>query len=117
MRGNPIVLLPDWIVGRELRVDLDRLGIDGPYVEHQHGRETSWHALTYQLARTSASAKKKRASRAAFSSESDAWIAFRSLDSANSLRTVPASASAGSVAPIALRSAATAPAFSRIIGT
>src|SRR6185312_1414836 len=64
----------------------------------------------------SLSGKKNRASRAALSSESDAWIAFRSFDSANSLRTVPASASAGSVAPIATRNAATASAFSRTIG-
>ena len=38
---------------------------------------------------SSVSAKKNRASRSAFSSESDAWMAFRSLDSAKSFRTVP----------------------------
>ena len=62
------------------------------------------------------SEKKKRDSRAAFSSESEAWIAFRSFDSAKSWRTVPCSASFGSVAPIALRSAATASAFSSTSG-
>ncbi len=60
--------------------------------------------------------KKRLISRTALSSLSEAWIAFRSLDSANSFRTVPASASAGSVAPIAVRSAATALAFSSTIG-
>ena len=48
--------------------------------------------------------------------KSDAWIAFRSLLSANSFRIVFASASAGSVAPIVFRKDATASAFSRTTG-
>src|SRR5688572_26663267 len=55
--------------------------------------------------------KKNAISRIAFSSESEAWIAFRSFDSAKSARTVPAAASAGSVAPMTSRNAGTA--FSR----
>src|SRR5665213_1550567 len=79
--------------------------------------ELSLQLVQHQRARIiSLSEKKNRTSRAALSSESDAWIAFRSFDSANSLRTVPASASAGSVAPIATRNAATASVFSRTIG-
>src|SRR5437868_6797620 len=73
-------------------------------------------ARRYSAASNSDSEKKKRDSRAAFSSESDAWIAFRSFDSAKSWRTVPCSASFGSVAPIAFRSAATASAFSSTNG-
>src|SRR5688500_978908 len=65
---------------------------------------------------TASSAKKKRDSRSAFSSESEAWIAFRSLDSANSLRTVFGAASAGSVAPMTLRSSATAFGLSSSMG-
>ena len=64
----------------------------------------------------SVSAKKNRDSRAALSSESEACMAFRPFDSAKSFRTVPAAASAGSVAPIASRSAATADSYSRMIG-
>ena len=43
-------------------------------------------------------------------------MALRSFDSANSLRTVPSSASAGSVAPITVRSFTTASSASYTIG-
>src|SRR5438445_9575597 len=54
------------------------------------------------------SAKKNATSRAAVSGESEAWIAFRSLDAPYSLRTLPGFASAGSVAPMTSRKWATA---------
>src|SRR5581483_7548917 len=48
-------------------------------------------------------AKKYPISYAAVSGASEPWVAFRSIDSANSFRRVPASALAGSVAPISVR--------------
>ena len=54
---------------------------------------------------------------AAVSAASEPWIAFASIDSAKSLRIVPAAAFAGSVAPISSRRAGTAPSFSSTIVT
>src|SRR5262245_34044136 len=60
--------------------------------------------------------KKYDISNAAVSGPSDPWIAFRSMLVANSFRIVPASALAGSVAPITLRSFSMALSASRTIG-
>ena len=53
----------------------------------------------------------------ALSSESEPWVAFSPTFAPNSLRIVPASAFAGSVAPISVRQAATASSFSRTATT
>jgi uncharacterized protein YbaP (TraB family) len=66
----------------------------------------------YQI--RSSSLKKKSPSILAFASLSLPWIAFSPTDSAYSLRIVPSSAFAGSVAPINWRKSATALSFSRI---
>ena len=58
---------------------------------------------THALPMRSTCPKKKPSSTLAFSSESEPWIALRSLLSAYSARTVPGAASAGSVAPMTSR--------------
>jgi NADH-quinone oxidoreductase E subunit len=58
---------------------------------------------THALPMRSTCPKKKPSSSLAFSSESEPWIALRSLLSAYSARTVPGAASAGSVAPMTSR--------------
>src|SRR5690606_4472102 len=66
---------------------------------------------------SSRSGKKKVISLSAFSSESEPCTAFLPLDSAKRLRMVPSAASAGSVAPMVVRQASTASAFSSVRAT
>src|SRR5690606_21095499 len=130
--GPGIVVFPDGIRAFQASIHRDRAFIKSSQVEVQHNLQkyrflapvSSWSNLNCSSGRrktnyapvSSASAKKNLDSRSAFSSESEAWIAFRSFDSAYSFRTVPSAASAGSVAPITVRSVATASSRSRTTG-
>jgi nucleotidyltransferase/DNA polymerase involved in DNA repair len=64
-----------------------------------------YYVLVMSLAQPTSSipAKKYAISSAAVSGASEPWTEFSPFDSANSLRIVPSSASAGSVAPITPR--------------
>ena len=99
MGRTPITLLPHGVISFETSINSDGSGLECGKVEGQHspaiyrGRRggssprnittyARYKRSTHALAINSVSLKKKRASRSAFSSESEAWIAFRSLDSA-----------------------------------
>lgn len=82
-----ITLLPYAVIRREPAVDLRCVRLQRTDVKRQHKflkLATLWGSekCPYRAWINSASEKKKRASRSAFSSESDAWIAFLSFDSA-----------------------------------
>src|SRR5262245_2661357 len=86
------------------------MALDGVGLADNGGRKTKY------IGQVSSSLLKKYAiSVAAFSSESEPCVAFSPTDDPNSLRMVPSSALAGSVAPIRSRQAFTAPGFSMTI--
>src|SRR5437762_7133409 len=96
-RWNRIVLLPHRVVRRKRVINYSRFGLDGPHVKRQHshvnylrGMDLSTGPTALRLpacaraarhfaAISSVSGKKNRDSRVAFSSLSDAWMAFRSF--------------------------------------
>src|SRR5262249_44838468 len=86
------------------------LSHDSPLIQHKGHNELLFGLCvlcvsrgTSALQASSTPAKKYPISYAAVSGASDPCVALRSIDSANSLRSVPASALAGSVAPISVR--------------
>jgi hypothetical protein len=90
-RGPLIAFQPDLVVGVEVTINRYRTDCQRPCWKRQHSDAiypsvrqgaTLRPTASYAWRISSVSAKKNRASRAAFSSESEAWIAFRPFDSA-----------------------------------